>query len=328
MIGDRVVARYYLRLCKRIGLDVSLHKSVSSKRGLACEFAKRTFYKGVDVSPITLKGYLMAKNNVSSLIDFLDPMKTGVLVFLRSYGYGYRVLSKVWKKFSSLKAHAKFRDRLFTYQLVKDLRTDGSVNQAMGRDSLRFINRVTVRGFQMGGMLAESSYFFKYNSLISLSSLLAKADRVEAKIRDAFKNSDVSALGLGLPRDESDRSLEKGCFDPFFKVLATRYFKSWNLDSPRLNDPTAMANFVRPFLFESLTVLKKLDKIRNRVDYLRERLRTAKGADFFKEYIRLDSELSSFPTSGLGARRDPLMKTEWTVLTKLFHLVHRVKKPR
>jgi hypothetical protein len=93
VIGLKKVAKMYLKVCKQIGLGVSLPKSLSSPRGLALEFAKRTFFKGADVSPIPLKGFLMAKSNVASMVDFIDPSKVDILSFLSIFGHGYRAKS-------------------------------------------------------------------------------------------------------------------------------------------------------------------------------------------------------------------------------------------
>lgn len=174
VIADARVARFYLRLCKQIGLGISLPKSIKSRKSLALEFAKRTFYKKEDVSPLTLKSFLMAKSNVASMVDFVDPLVTGPKQFLKAYGYGYKVLSRYDVPFKTLKGHARFRDRLFTYFLMKDFAETGSINQAMGRESLKFINRVKIRGFQLGGFLKETPTLFKYRTLYSLNHLIDK----------------------------------------------------------------------------------------------------------------------------------------------------------
>jgi hypothetical protein len=55
VIGDYRVAREYLALCKVIGVGVNMSKSIVSDN-LSLEFAKRFFYKGVEVTPVPLLG--------------------------------------------------------------------------------------------------------------------------------------------------------------------------------------------------------------------------------------------------------------------------------
>jgi hypothetical protein len=52
VIADAAVAQEYLRICQEIGVEIGLAKSLVSPRGLAVEFAKRTIWRGVDISPV------------------------------------------------------------------------------------------------------------------------------------------------------------------------------------------------------------------------------------------------------------------------------------
>lgn len=55
VIGDHNVADQYTRVMKEIGVDIGFHKSVISSN-LSCEFAKKFFYKGEEVTPLPLVG--------------------------------------------------------------------------------------------------------------------------------------------------------------------------------------------------------------------------------------------------------------------------------
>jgi hypothetical protein len=57
VIGDKVVASAYLVLMKDLGVEINLSKSLVSASG-SCEFAKRFYHHGVDVSPIGPKSIL------------------------------------------------------------------------------------------------------------------------------------------------------------------------------------------------------------------------------------------------------------------------------
>jgi len=55
VIGDHLVAKQYLELCRVIGVEINLAKSIVSDN-LSLEFAKRFFHKGEEVTPIPLLG--------------------------------------------------------------------------------------------------------------------------------------------------------------------------------------------------------------------------------------------------------------------------------
>jgi hypothetical protein len=52
VIADEAVAQEYLAICREIGVEIGLAKSLISPKGHAVEFAKRTIWRGVDISPI------------------------------------------------------------------------------------------------------------------------------------------------------------------------------------------------------------------------------------------------------------------------------------
>lgn len=85
------MAQKYLKVLKSLGVEVGLAKSIISKRGLGLEFAKRTIFKGVDVSPIPFKEQSAAHRNLSSLVSFVEKYKLSPLQALRFLGYGYKV---------------------------------------------------------------------------------------------------------------------------------------------------------------------------------------------------------------------------------------------
>ena len=54
-IFDRDLAEAYLGLCKILGVEINLTKSISSPNKPVFEFAKRTYNNGIDVSPVPFK---------------------------------------------------------------------------------------------------------------------------------------------------------------------------------------------------------------------------------------------------------------------------------
>jgi hypothetical protein len=98
VIADRLVAREYLRIMKTIGVEISLAKSLVSKDG-SLEFAKRTWIRGRDVSPVSLAEMLVALRSLGALAELVNKnMKFGVIrvsSVARFCGFGYRNLGRL-----------------------------------------------------------------------------------------------------------------------------------------------------------------------------------------------------------------------------------------
>jgi hypothetical protein len=95
VIANADVAKQYLRVMKVLGVGIGLHKSLLSGAGVALEFAKRTFYKGVDVSPIPLTELVASFTSPSSAVSFINKYGLSLAAFLKAAGHGYRVLGKL-----------------------------------------------------------------------------------------------------------------------------------------------------------------------------------------------------------------------------------------
>jgi hypothetical protein len=59
---DKDVANVYLWLCKELGVDINLSKSVIAESKPVLEFAKRTSVNGSDVSALSFKELLSSNN--------------------------------------------------------------------------------------------------------------------------------------------------------------------------------------------------------------------------------------------------------------------------
>jgi len=98
VIANKAVANEYLRIMERIGVKVGLAKSlVSHTRSL--EFAKRTYIRGRDASPISLAEVSVALKNVAALAELLRKndafKKLKVSTVARFVGFGYKNLAKL-----------------------------------------------------------------------------------------------------------------------------------------------------------------------------------------------------------------------------------------
>jgi len=62
VLFDRDVAFQYLELCKQLGVEINMSKSIISLNKPVLEFAKRTSVNGVDVSALPFKELLTSNN--------------------------------------------------------------------------------------------------------------------------------------------------------------------------------------------------------------------------------------------------------------------------
>jgi hypothetical protein len=102
VIGGTLVAEEYLKVMSEIDVPIGIHKSLVSINGNALEFAKRTFYRGDDVSMVPIAEFLVACRNVPALMELARKYSLNSIGrFLSVLGYGYRAkgsLSKVLTK--------------------------------------------------------------------------------------------------------------------------------------------------------------------------------------------------------------------------------------
>jgi len=91
VIWNRTVAKMYLRVLTRLGVEVGLAKSIVSPKGVGLEFAKRTIFQKEDVSPVPFREQKAAHKSLSAVINFADKYKLLPNAVLRFLGYGYQV---------------------------------------------------------------------------------------------------------------------------------------------------------------------------------------------------------------------------------------------
>lgn len=99
VIADQLVAREYFRIMTQVlHVQIQETKSLISENG-TFEFAKRTYVRGKDATPISLKGFLVGQRNLACLEGFLAklPVLWGNRVsdIARSLGFGYKSLSRL-----------------------------------------------------------------------------------------------------------------------------------------------------------------------------------------------------------------------------------------
>jgi hypothetical protein len=107
VVGDREVKDQYLKILDALGVECGLHKSVLSPQGIGLEFAKRTFYKGQDISPVPIMEFIMANLTLPSALAFAVKYELAFPRLLKALGYGYRVLGSLNKHIGSLNSRVR-----------------------------------------------------------------------------------------------------------------------------------------------------------------------------------------------------------------------------
>lgn len=92
VICNRKVAKEYLKVLRILDVECNLSKSIIS--GHALEFAKRFYYKSVDVSPLSFKELNAQGENLRSLVSFQEKWKFRDSVLLSLMRAGYHLKAK------------------------------------------------------------------------------------------------------------------------------------------------------------------------------------------------------------------------------------------
>lgn len=115
VIFNKRVKEAYLRIIGALGVECGIAKSLLSPKGTAIEFAKRTLWKGVDISPIPLTEFVAANLTVGDAVLFARKYGLTFQQLVRALGYGYRVCGSLNKHVGSL--NSRVRALLFAYHL-------------------------------------------------------------------------------------------------------------------------------------------------------------------------------------------------------------------
>jgi len=90
VLADAAVAAEYRRIMATLGVEVGLAKSLISPDGLTLEFAKRTFHRGVDVSPVPFSEYWVGRQMLAASLELCRKYTLSLPRYLDLFGFGYR----------------------------------------------------------------------------------------------------------------------------------------------------------------------------------------------------------------------------------------------
>lgn len=131
VIGNRKVMIAYLSILENIGVECGLHKSIISHSGTALEFAKQTWYKNQNVSPISLRELSGALYSISNLVAYSNKYSISLPRIVKIAGFGYNVLGGLNKPFSKL--NQQVRNIILTLLIPTN---PNSLENFFGRSSL------------------------------------------------------------------------------------------------------------------------------------------------------------------------------------------------
>jgi hypothetical protein len=92
VIFNKSVAYSYLHLMKELGVECNLAKSVISPKGIGLEFAKKTFYQGINVSPTPLKELFAAFETLQAFKSYGVKYNLSFPSLMKLAGSGFRVM--------------------------------------------------------------------------------------------------------------------------------------------------------------------------------------------------------------------------------------------
>jgi hypothetical protein len=107
VIGDRKVVLQYLEILSSLGVECGLHKSLLSHRGLALEFAKRTIFKGVDVSPVPVKEFYAGSIHLGAFVELSKKYRQPLHRMLQALDAGWQVRSWLDKPLGKLSSRVR-----------------------------------------------------------------------------------------------------------------------------------------------------------------------------------------------------------------------------
>jgi hypothetical protein len=181
VLGDDIVilgvdvARKYVDLMRLLGVEIGLHKSVLSRDGSGLEFAKRTYYKGKDVSAVPLPELRVAQMNISALLELGRKYSWSLGTMTRFLGYGYKTRGALTKRLMSLPS--RIRNYILAY------------SSPGGIAPRKLFSWLTMRSTLANYMIDEARCLRLINKFITLESqaLLKVLDNLQPMIQECIR---------------------------------------------------------------------------------------------------------------------------------------------
>jgi hypothetical protein len=197
VIFNQRVKTAYLRIVDALGVECGIAKSLLSPNGHAIEFAKRTLYRGQDVSPIPIKEFVAVNLTLADAIAYARTYSLSFPALLKSLGYGYRVRGSINKHVGRL--NSRVRALLFAFYLPA---SETDVTEVL------FKGNPLISTDQLKAVVIEFKQLLqgRYKSMIEgrLSTLPSTPEIIKSR---AAKATAVLVSRFGLPETQLMSSL-------------------------------------------------------------------------------------------------------------------------
>jgi len=287
VIFDSRVAKRYHAIMLSLGVECNLAKSIISKDGVMMEFAKRIFFKGIDISPAPLKELHAALENIVSFYSYIRKYKLSWTTALRVAGFGYRVYGSVQSKpFNKLNLKVR-------YLMFVGLITDP---QAVMESLLNLRRHLSTEHFNhLLERFVQDFYL----------GLLKSYERTRQKAQNAFAFSATSWSASVVPH------LKLVCDGAGLNSNEITFYNEifWTVYKPMLQS----------IIFDLRAAEKKLDKI-----FITRELRQVPAVEQAKalvDMIQIDAKASPLTANVLNVTKTELVSSN-PVVVKMFK-IHR-----
>lgn len=320
VIADRLVAKAYLEIMEALGVEIGLAKSLVSNQS-SIEFAKRTWIRGRDCSPISLAEFLVARCNIGSLGELVAKnMKFGVIRMSSvaiAMGFKFRNLARlpvglgVGNRLSKMLAYLCRPGGVWPMTLESWLTSvaPGGTDSAVNSQRVFVTARIFWEDI-LGSLLRRSS---KVAKLLFDVTMFRLSDATFKAVSDDAKSADRSPSRTAKARGSPSK---KGTeLKPFFSK-SVQEFLSMETESPVYNN----------FFTEWVTYPYQL-KLRRRFEKIDDVLRVLdpkiipewSGLEaLWNEAMNADEGLSALPTHVEFTLRETDVKPPSTSLINLW----------
>lgn len=251
VIFNQRVKVHYLKVVASMGVQCGAHKSLLSPRGVAIEFAKRTLYKGIDISPIALTEFVAANLTLADAIAFARKYEMTFPQLIKFLGYGYKVRGSIFKHVGSL--NSRVRALMFAYYVPE---TEQGLTEMMLKGNSPLTESQVVLVVKALKTVIIEKYLPKVVSLLKQYPAPAQVIKLEAqkaydKIVERFRVKELLLVYLekALPGVIGELSTEK--VSPRFNPLTGVYtYPGFEIDPGKTEN--IKETEVSPALYEKL----------------------------------------------------------------------------
>lgn len=244
VIAGKAVAKEYAAIMQSLDVGIGDHKSLISGSGKAVEFAKRTFYNGVDVSMVPFAEFVVGRQSLAGLLELTRKYSLSFGQMLSVLGYGYRAKASASKRLFQLPK--RLRNYILTfygpggpgYTGLKGWLPLKTVTSLYGTSVTRV--QGLVRSFFLSEVKLITEYLDSFTPLIEVARRLGTVYRDREHYGTTPRGADRSTAHGGLesttPREVVDSLNETVYREAFLDVVISARDLRTKLEEISLNE--------------------------------------------------------------------------------------------